>query len=106
MDDSIPLDSNDSISCMSTTLTIRNLDETVKQKLRLRAAQHQTSMEAEARSILARAVEESEKVETPTDREALMAERRKRIESVVGIWKDRADARTTDEIMQELRGED
>jgi len=38
---------------MSTTLTIRNLDDTVKQKLRLRAARHQTSMEAEARAILA-----------------------------------------------------
>ena len=91
---------------MLACLHEHNLDETVKQKLRLRAAQHQTSMEAEARSILARAVEEPEKVETPADREALMAERRKRIESVVGIWKDGTDGRTTDEIMQELRGED
>jgi predicted nucleic acid-binding protein len=36
---------------VNTTLTIRNLDETVKQKLRLRAARHQTSMEAEARHL-------------------------------------------------------
>lgn len=96
----------DSIADMSTTLTIRNLDETVKQKLRLRAAQNQTSMEAEARAILTQAVEEPQVTETPSDREALLAERRKRIESVVGIWKDRADRRTTDEIMRELRGED
>ncbi|MEX2578348.1 MAG: hypothetical protein WD342_04755 [Verrucomicrobiales bacterium] len=30
---------------MSATLTIRNLDEEVKRKLRLRAASHQRSME-------------------------------------------------------------
>jgi len=37
---------------MSTTLTIRNLDESVKHMLRLRAAAHQTSVEAEAREVL------------------------------------------------------
>jgi plasmid stability protein len=40
---------------MSTTLTIRNLDEQVKQRLRVIAAQHGKSMEAEARDILTRA---------------------------------------------------
>jgi plasmid stability protein len=34
------------------SITIRNLDETVKRKLRLRAAQHNRSMEDEARDIL------------------------------------------------------
>lgn len=34
------------------TLTIRNMDETVKQALRLRAAAHGISMEEEARRIL------------------------------------------------------
>jgi plasmid stability protein len=33
-------------------LTIRNLDSTLKEKLRLQAAEHSHSMEAEARSIL------------------------------------------------------
>ncbi len=33
-------------------LTIRNLDAAVKERLRVRAAQHGHSMEAEARSIL------------------------------------------------------
>ena len=35
-----------------TTLTIRNLDSTVKERLRIRAAEHGHSMEAEARRIL------------------------------------------------------
>ncbi|HUZ56664.1 MAG TPA: toxin-antitoxin system [Streptosporangiaceae bacterium] len=39
-------------------LNIRNLDETVKQRLQVRAARHGKSMEAEARAILAEAVRE------------------------------------------------
>ncbi|MGH8184897.1 MAG: FitA-like ribbon-helix-helix domain-containing protein [Rhodanobacteraceae bacterium] len=35
-----------------TTMTIRNLDDDVKTRLRLRAAQHGHSMEEEARRIL------------------------------------------------------
>lgn len=38
------------------TLTIRNIDPAVKERLRIRAAQHGHSMEAEARRILQRAV--------------------------------------------------
>ena len=38
------------------TLTIRNLDETIKQRLREQAARHGHSMEEEARSILRKAV--------------------------------------------------
>ncbi len=34
------------------TLTIRNLDDGVKERLRIRAAQHGISMEAEVRNIL------------------------------------------------------
>lgn len=34
------------------TLTIRNIDTTVKERLRVRAAEHGHSMEAEARRIL------------------------------------------------------
>jgi len=87
---------------MSTTLTIRNLDETVKQKLRLRAARHQTSMEAEARQILTRAVEEPEALRPPQTPE----EMRQRLASFRGTWKDRSKGRTTDDIMRELRGDD
>ena len=34
------------------SITIRNLDDSIKTKLRLQAAQHGTSMEQEAREIL------------------------------------------------------
>jgi antitoxin FitA len=37
-----------------TALTIRNFDETLKRKLKIRAAEHGRSMEAEAASILER----------------------------------------------------
>ena len=81
---------------MSTTLTIRNLNETVKQKLRLQAAGNQRSMEAEAREILTRAVSETILKETTN-------ERRTRLQGIAGIWKNRG---STDELMQMTRGED
>jgi plasmid stability protein len=37
-------------------ITVRNLDDHVKQRLRIRAAQHGRSMEAEVRAILVEAV--------------------------------------------------
>lgn len=43
--------SNDSIDSMAT-LTIRQLDEKTKSRLRVRAARHGRSMEGEAREIL------------------------------------------------------
>jgi antitoxin FitA len=39
-------------------VSIRNLDETVKRRLQVRAAQHGRSMEAEMRAILTEAVRE------------------------------------------------
>jgi len=45
------LASNDSIDSMAT-LTIRQLDERTKSRLRVRAAHHGRSMEEEAREIL------------------------------------------------------
>ena len=41
-------------------ITIRNLDEDVKRRLRVRAAKHQRSMEEEVRSILRNAVDDSQ----------------------------------------------
>jgi antitoxin FitA len=41
------------------TLTIRNLNDDVKQRLRVRAAQHGHSMEEEVRTILQASVEQS-----------------------------------------------
>ncbi len=59
---------NDYKSCMTSaasntsSITIRNLDRAVKERLRIRAAQHGHSMEAEARSILQATLKEPEKV--------------------------------------------
>jgi plasmid stability protein len=41
-------------------VSIRNLDEDIKRRLRIRAAQHGRSMEAEIRAILQEAVSEPE----------------------------------------------
>ena len=41
-------------------ITVRNLDDHVKQRLRVRAARHGRSMEAEARAILVEAVSREE----------------------------------------------
>lgn len=47
------------------TMTIRNLDEALKARLRVRAAQHGKSMEEEARDILRAAL--STEVSAPVD---------------------------------------
>ena len=82
---------------MSTTLTIRNLAEPVKQKLQMQAASHGRSMEAEAREILTMAVVGPE-IQTP----AVPAPSKGKFDHLIGIWKDRM---TTDEIMEITRGE-
>ena len=41
-------------------ITIRNLDDVLKTKLRMRAASHDRSMEEEARSILREALQDEE----------------------------------------------
>ena len=84
---------------MSSTLTIRNLDDEVKRKLRLCAASHQRSMEAEAREILASVLSGS--FAPPRSPEGM----RERLKAVSGIWKDCLGGKTTDEIMKELRGD-
>lgn len=86
---------------MSTTLTIRNLDKEVKQKLRIRAAQHQRSMEAEARAILTEGVSMPDLL-PPTNKDEMS----ERLATVSGMWKDRKGGKSTDEIMKELRGDD
>jgi len=42
-----------------TSITIRNLDDSIKRRLRVRAAEHGRSMEEEVREILRRAVNEA-----------------------------------------------
>lgn len=88
---------------MSTTLTIRNLAEPVKQKLRMRAASHGRSMEAEAREILAASLADDPEAILPP---RTAAEMRERLLAIKGIWKDRYEGKSTDEWMKELRGDD
>jgi antitoxin FitA len=47
------------------SVTIRNLDPAVKERLRVRAAQHRHSMEAEAREILKTALREPDRPSKP-----------------------------------------
>lgn len=85
---------------MSTTLTIRNLDATVKQKLRVQAARHGRAMEAEAREILTQAVMQQtldgsvSSTSTPASRSPCA--------DVRGRWKGRM---STDSILALTRGE-
>jgi plasmid stability protein len=47
------------------TLTIRNLDAVLKERLRVRAAQHGRSMEAEVRDILEQTLKEPDRPAEP-----------------------------------------
>jgi antitoxin FitA len=62
------------------SITIRNLDESVKRKLRLRAAQRNRSMEDEARDILRTAL-----AQEPAQHGNLADAIRKRIEPLGGF---------------------
>jgi antitoxin FitA len=87
---------------MSTTLTIRNLDESVKQKLRMMGAAQGRSMEAQAREMLTTlvtSVKSADAIQTPSPSEQM----KNACNAVRGIWKDRG---TTDDMMRDLRGED
>ena len=87
---------------MSTTLTIRNLQAPVKQKLRMQAASHGRSMEAEAREILTLSV--SGTAPAPAFADAPISDAAKSaVDSVRGMWQGRGG---TDEMMRVLRGED
>ena len=85
---------------MSTTLTIRNLEEPVKQLLRMQAASHGRSMEAEARDILTAAV----KLPLSPATAALPITKRptSACSTVRGMWAGRM---STDEIMSLTRGD-
>ena len=91
---------------MSTTLTIRNLEEPIKQKLRMQAASHGRSMEAEAREILTRAMKDSDPAnahDSPAPATVGAPARNKgKFDHFVGLWKG---GMSTDEIMQLTRGE-
>ncbi len=85
---------------MSTTLTIRKLAEPVKQRLRIQAARHGRSMEAEAREILTAAVSPEANANHAFKQHALP---QSICAEVRGIWTGRG---TTDSVMEALRGDD
>ncbi|MFP4377183.1 MAG: FitA-like ribbon-helix-helix domain-containing protein [Spirochaetales bacterium] len=64
------------------TLTIRNLDDELKSRLRVRAARHDHSMEEEARSILRSVLSDSQEVEAST---GIGTRIRNRLKNVGGI---------------------
>lgn len=85
---------------MSTTLTIRNLKEEVKQQLRVRAATHGRAMEAEARDIITKAVmAESESPKPPT---RMRRPSNSVCDAVRGSWRGRL---STDETLELTRGD-
>ena len=53
------------------TLTIRNIDAALKERLRVRAAQHGHSMEAEVRQILQETLKQPERAPEPNLAEAI-----------------------------------
>jgi plasmid stability protein len=64
-----------------SSITIRNLDPAVKERLRVRAAQHGHSMEAEVRSILQTTLKEPKQRAKPNLYERIRA----RVEPLGGI---------------------
>jgi len=62
------------------SITIRNLDEQLKRRLRVRAAEHDRSMEEEARDILRCALSE-----VPGPKDNLADRIRRRVEPLGGV---------------------
>jgi plasmid stability protein len=85
---------------MSTSLTIPNLDEPVRLRLRAQASKHGRSLEDEALDLLTFAVTIKEQETVPTSAAPLASNI---CDAVRGIWKGRS---TTAEMMRELRGEE
>lgn len=80
------------------TLTIRNLPDAVRDKLRLRAAQRGRSMEAEAREVLAAAVE----AEGPDKDKKDVRERVRRLQEAMKPYRSK-DRSVVDEFLAERR---
>ena len=73
------------------SITIRNLDESLKTKLRLQSAQHGCSMEAEVRNILNQALNPAT---TPADFAARVHQRFARLQADSLPIPDRQEVRT------------
>jgi len=75
-------DCNAIIDCMAS-ITIRNLEETTKRQLKIRAAMNGRSMEQEAREILKRGLKE--KIQKPKTGADLVAAIRRRFAPLGGV---------------------
>jgi plasmid stability protein len=83
------------------TLNIRKLPDEVHRRLRIRAAEHGRSMEAEARAILSEAVGNAPTL-TPEEREAAV----RRLQDYVDrIYGDRKPKNVVDQLIAERRRE-
>jgi len=79
------------------TLNIRNLPDEVHRQLRIRAAEHGRSMEAEARAILCDAVDSGEQPDDPLHRA-------KRLQAFVDkLYADKKPHNVVDEFIAERR---
>jgi plasmid stability protein len=67
------------MGCALASMTIRNLDEKLKARLRVQAAKHGRSMEDEARDILRAALS------TASSRKSLVKSIRRRMEALGGV---------------------
>ena len=77
------IDCNAIIDCMAS-ITIRNLEESTKRKLKIQAAQNGRSMEQEAREILKSALHQKQ-LETPKTGADLVRAIRARFEPLGGV---------------------
>lgn len=74
------------------SITVRNLDDEVKRRIRIRAAEHGCSMEAEVREILAEAV-----ATDPAPRKGLGTRIHKRFKAIGGVDLDLPEREPTSE---------
>ena len=81
------------------TLTIRNLDDELKSRLRIRAARHDHSMEEEVRLILRDILSDSEESEETT---GIGTRIRKRLEDLGGVELDLPDRTEQPRIPEKL----
>ena len=86
------------------TLTIRNLPDEVRDKLRLRAARKGRSMESEARAVLAAGVDEPADVmgEVRSERPADVRARVRRLQEIMKPYRSK-DRSIVDEFLAERR---
>lgn len=93
---------NDAYIVGMAILNIRNLPDEVHRRLRVRAAEHGRSMEAEARAILTAACVREQPAPTPEERAAALSELQRYIDGLYGGNKPKS---AVDDLIAERRRE-